>query len=159
MRKLFILTLAVVLVFGLSAVGMAQVTGNINQDGYYNNADFKQRNWSGGYTFGVVDQIGDNNYTRVRQTSYSYFQDYVKATIWQDGYRNEARINQKTYGSVDGFISQVGNDNYAKIKQSSFLADVTGTITQTGNGNTATLDQSNALCGIPEPDCDGCPLY
>jgi hypothetical protein len=164
MRKVLILTLALVLVFGMSAVTMAQVNGNINQDGYSNNADFKQRNWNGGYTFGDVDQLGDNNFTRVRQTSYSgwlngYAQDKVEGIVWQDGHRNDARISQKTYGSVYGKISQVGNDNFAKIRQRSVMDNVSGTITQSGNGNTATLDQSNALCGIPEPECPSCPVF
>lgn len=160
MRKVLILTLALVLVFGMSAITMAQVSGNINQNGYSNNTDFKQRNWGGGSTTGDVDQLGNNNYTLVRQHSYSRWKFYsntkVRAKVWQDGHRNTAKMSQITYGSVYGKITQVGNNNFAKIKQRSIMDDVSGTITQTGNGNTATLDQSNAPCGIPEPKCSPC---
>lgn len=159
MRKVLILTLALVLVFGMSAITMAQVNGNINQEGHFNNTDFRQRNWGGGSTTGDVDQLGNDNYTKVRQSSYSWWGNYtnktVRAKVLQNGHRNDARISQITYGSVYGRISQVGNDNFAKIKQRSKMDDVSGTITQTGNGNTATLDQSNAPCGIPDPKCPG----
>lgn len=117
MRKLFILTLALVLVLGMSAVGMAQDN------------------------FADVEQEGSDNGAYIMQDSENksdYDEGNHFATIFQDGYSNQAA--QEAYGAnsvltIDTFGSN--NEAYQKQKLWGVGSGSEGDIDQFGDSNLA----------------------
>lgn len=147
MRKLFILTLAVVLVFGMSAVGMAQDNdADVDQVGTSNIATIEQdsenkSDYDEGNHFARIYQNGNNNVAGQKALGANSI-----LNINQEGSSNEAYQTQTLPGvgsGSEGDIDQVGSNNLAV--QSFGQQGQFARIYQEGNNNTAVQNMDDGV--------------
>ena len=155
-----VLIIALLLVFGISSLAMAQ-EGNewgIDYQSEFNDLEhFDQESWdSSRENVAQIIQNGDNNNALQRMTEDSGNQQYLNQTgdwnnseqrasgennfssIKQNGNRNNAlTVQNGNYNRA--LISQIGDSNSAEIKQ--FSDNNTALIKQAGSNNNAVIIQ------------------
>jgi len=141
MKKLFVITLALILVIGISGMVLAaENVGDITQTGDKNEAEIEQD----GHNTAAITQSGDKNDAEIEQegTNFDTSSWRYGAYIEQTGDKNEADIFMPT--SANGTrIQQVGDSNIAsqiigaKIHKSTDWNRMGLHIKQFGNNNDA----------------------
>src|SRR6056297_1961470 len=111
MKKLFVITLALILVIGISGMVLAaENVGDITQTGDKNEAEIEQD----GHNTAAITQSGDKNDAEIEQegTNFDTSSWRYGAYIEQTGDKNDALIYM-TPGSNGSRIQQVGDSNNA----------------------------------------------
>lgn len=117
-------------------------TGIVHQSGYDNDATITQAYNAGAGAYSIINQNGDSNTAKTRQTDNWNANSYIT----QNGYDNLANVRQYDTAFAESRIYQAGDSNTAQVHQFSSEDGLYSSVSQNGYDNLAQVSQTNAGC-------------